>query len=224
MPFQSLSAQGKVPQYVKPYFIAMAHVALGNNDAAFEWLKSAPTNMIRGWFGLVPNRNSIGCAAIPDSLKFSGRQRIRWLLSETWVRRRPTCSSTTCRAVQKPAGRLRTQAGRYRSRYCNGVKRPLAPQLINRPVEDIDIHVVFRAGNGVQASASLRGTAILFTGKLPDRVGFPRALRKVCHRASEPRIPKPRLRKHLIRAVLFRDRFRDFVVPVNEGIASGLFF
>jgi len=39
------------------------------------------------------------------------------------------------------------RAGRYRSRYCNGVKRPLASQLVNRPVEDIDIHVVFRAGN-----------------------------------------------------------------------------
>src|SRR5438046_7436219 len=116
------------------------------------------------------------------------------------------------------------RAGRYRSRYCNGVKWPLASQLINRPVEDIDIHVVFRAGNGVETRASIRRTAILFTGKLPKRVGFPSALRKVCHRPSEPRIPKPRLRKHFIRAILFRDCFGDFVVAVDERIAASLFF
>src|SRR5207244_507699 len=72
------------------------------------------------------------------------------------------------------------RAGRYRSRYCNGVKRPLTSQFINRPVEDIHIHVVFSSGNGVETGASIRRTAILLAGKLPKCVGFPSALRKVC--------------------------------------------
>jgi len=123
-------------------------------------------------------------------------------------------------SISRPAALGR--AGRYRSRYCNKVKWPFASQLINRPVEDIEIHVVFRAGNGVQASASIPRTAILFTRKLPKRVGFPSALRKVCYRASEPRIPEPRLRKHFIRPESFRDCLGDFVVAVDERIAAGL--
>src|SRR2546421_529195 len=97
------------------------------------------------------------------------------------------------------------RAGRYRSRYCNGVKRPLASQFLNRPVEDIHIHVVFSSGNGVETGASIRRTAILLAGKLPERIGLPCPLWKICYVSLETRIPKLRLRKHLIRAILFRD-------------------
>src|SRR5437016_4673565 len=103
------------------------------------------------------------------------------------------------------------------------IERPFRLQLFNRPVEDIDIHVVFSAGNGVETGASIRRTAILLAGKLPERIGLPCPLWKICYVSLETRIPKLRLRKHLIRAILFRDCLGDFVVAVDERIAAGLF-
>src|SRR5947208_8952813 len=40
-----------------------------------------------------------------------------------WVRSRPDCSSLahSPHVLHKQSGRLRTQAGRYRSRFCNGL-------------------------------------------------------------------------------------------------------
>src|SRR6266446_5241704 len=115
------------------------------------------------------------------------------------------------------------RAGRHRSRYCNGVKRPLASQFINRPVIDIHIHVVFSAGNGVETSTSIRRTAILFAGKLPERISLPRAFWKVSHGSLEACVPQACLREDLIGGVLLGDGFANFVVGVNQRIAAGLF-
>ena len=70
------------------------------------------------------------------------------------------------------------------------IKRPLPLQLFNRAAINIDIHIVLRARNCVEAGGSIGWTAVLFAGKLPERVGLPEAPRKVGHVSFEPRIPE----------------------------------
>src|SRR5882672_5604574 len=72
-------------------------------------------------------------------------------------------------------------------------KRPLAFKFFNRAVVDIDIHVVFGAGNCVETSGSIYSAAIHLTGELPHCVSLPCAGRKICHAPFEARVPQTRL-------------------------------
>jgi hypothetical protein len=94
-------------------------------------------------------------------------------------------------------------AGRLRP-----IERPLPFQLFKRSIVNIDIHVVLSSGNCVETSSAIRGTAILFAGKLPERVARPGALRKVSHVSFEARVPEVRFRKHVRIAKLISDRLR----------------
>src|SRR6266568_879466 len=84
-------------------------------------------------------------------------------------------------------------------------------------------HSSFSSGNGVETRASIRRTAILFTGKLPQHIGLPHTFWKVSHGSPEARVPQACLRENLIGSELLGNRFGNFVVCVNQRIAAGLF-
>src|SRR6185503_4228409 len=69
-------------------------------------------------------------------------------------------------------------------------KWPLASELLNRAVIDIDIHVIRSARNGVKADITICGGAIQLTGELPNRVRLPGACGKIVDTLLKPRIPQ----------------------------------
>src|SRR5258708_14597663 len=82
------------------------------------------------------------------------------------------------------------------------IKRPFTSQRFNCTVINIDIHIVFGARHCVEARRPICRTAILFTGKLPDRVGVPGARPKDRAVSLKTRIPQTILREDIVPAVL----------------------
>src|SRR6266403_1064420 len=104
------------------------------------------------------------------------------------------CSEEVTRVCIKYEDKLATGRLRFvcRTSQSSLIARPLSPQLINRAVVHVDIHVVFGAGNCVEARGSVRGAAILFARELPDGVALPGGRRKISHVSLEARIPQMR--------------------------------
>ena len=72
--------------YVKEYFVAMAHVALGNQDEAFDLLAKASAEKDPWLVWLGTERDSLYCEAILLLLRASARLIIQWRWVDCGVR------------------------------------------------------------------------------------------------------------------------------------------
>jgi serine/threonine protein kinase/tetratricopeptide (TPR) repeat protein len=79
-------------KHVKPYFIAMAHVAIGDSDKAFEWFHTAfnERNEWMAWFGVEPKLDSV-----------RNDPRYRELLAKTG---NPIINSSAVKSDEPPTG------------------------------------------------------------------------------------------------------------------------
>src|SRR5215218_8604246 len=78
------------------------------------------------------------------------------------------------------------------------LERPLSLELVNGPMENIDVHVHLRPRDPDQAGVRPGRSAVDLAGELPERVRLPGAAWEVRNLPPEAGVPQARFRENVI--------------------------